>query len=240
MNTPPDPQKLKRAFEKLYNRFGPKQMDRFKYLVYSDKIQGLGPEETPNDNPPPNQILTQHEAQKLVAKAPKPKEETLTTKPYKIYRAGRILSLHKTSQENHPIYKWESHPGREENHLLNNSEQKLLWPERQKNALISLLRNATKIALNSVSNDLGANPPPFITICKVELPDEEYARAIITTGKTKAEANQKAKETATQLWREDPEIQAYQEGYRKKILTCLTLRECKKVLHLLQHTIDKP
>ena len=215
-------------------------MNRFQYFVSPKITEGIGPRETPpHPLPPKSLILNQRAAQKVVIKTVKKSTETPTTNAYRIYRAGRILSLKKTSTGMFPTYHWESHPGHLESDLSEDKSQKILWPERQKRALASLLRKAIKTALEKLSEDLGYQPPPFITLCKAEFQEEELVRAIITEGNSKKEANEKAKEAVSKIWREDPEVQLRQSPYQKKTMTCLTLQECKKILAALQKELDK-
>jgi hypothetical protein len=224
---------IRNCFEKLYAKYGHRFVTQFQYALYPTQTLGIPPQQGIPPGKPPLQVLSHHQAQKLVKAFPPARLET-STKAYRTYRAGKILALKKTSEDQFGRLQWETYPGHQEEELLQDPSQKLLWPDRQKKGLASLLRKALDIGLKHTARNLGENLPPFITLCKVEFYDEDFTRAIITYGKNKHEANQKAKTEATSLWRNDPEVQAKQEPFTKKTLTCLTLRECKKILQLLE------
>lgn len=228
---------IRNCFEKLYAKYGHRFVAQFRYAIYPTHTVGIAPQQGVPPGKPPLQILSHHQAQKFVKAFP-PTSLEISTKAYRTYRAGKILALKKSSEDEFASFQWETHPGNQEEELLKDPCQKILWPDRQKKGLVSLLRKALQIGLKHTSRHLGETLPPFIILCKVEFYDEDFTRAIIAYGKNKHEANQQAKIEATSLWRNDPEVQAKQEPFVKKTLTCLTLRECKKVLQLLEKTLD--
>jgi len=234
ITAPPDTSRLRalqirNAFEKLLFTYGPQHIHRFQYNCYPHTTIGLvSLRDKSNKNlRVPLYTLNQKEARGLVL-AQKFEPPKVWSRPYTSYQNKKTLALRKTVKGNVTDYSWETHLSKNQSGLLKNTEFKLLWPENQKASLIVFLRESLNLGIRHVSLTLNASSLPYLCFVEIKSSKGLCSKSLISRGATKKEANAHAKFLISQ-------ISGKQASAHTKMLTCLSIADCKKILSLLQN-----
>jgi hypothetical protein len=230
------PQRLKLAFTYLARRQGIKNHRLFRYSTDGEHYTKAYPslEAVPNGE----ETISFEEALKYI-KTEKEGEEppVYQTKVYRValssLRQSNLLAFEKCDPEEAVIprctYNLQILSPESYHRAKRDPNFKLLWPQRQENALFCLMEACQDLILQCSSKSLGSGTPYYATIYQREAeigPEGLLYKGLVACGEDKKIASQKASDNVERIW----------TGFNTKprALMCLHSKECDWICQLTE------